>query len=121
MEFKFHNHVFDNFGRFYDIVHSGMVRLGHTPTEGSADINFYNHTCLDNLGDWPRPALFIKPTAHTSKHFAIDTLGYANSSSMAFEEPMEFDLMYSYINPQNNMDWSKIEELIENKTNKWDD
>lgn len=122
MEFKFHDHVFPSLRKFYGIVRNAMIELGHVESSfDSADIHFYNHTCLDNLGDRPTPALFIKPTAPTAKHFVIDNLGYANSSRLAFEEPIEYEYMYSHLNPKKNMDWSKIESLIENKTNKWDD
>ena len=121
MEFRFHDHVFSNLRKFYVDIRNAMVELGHVESYNSADLHFYNHTCLDNLGDRPTPALFIKPTAPTAKHFTIDDLGYANSSRLTFEEPNRYEYMYSHLNPTNNMDWSKIEALIKEKANKWDD
>ena len=58
--------------------------------------------------------IIIKPTAPTSKHFALDPHGYANTSEIAYEEPFEYE-------HQKDMDWSIIEDLIEKKSNKWDD
>ena len=57
----------------------------------------------------------MKPTGPTSKHFALDSIGYANSSTLAFIEP--FELRKEYTNSSND----KIKYLIECKANKWDD
>ncbi len=85
-----------------------MNQLGHTEVKKAADINFFNHihTFEDNC-------IIVKPTAPTSKHFALDKNGYANTSEIAYEEPCEFEYV--------DMDWSKITDLIEKKSNKWDD
>ena len=70
--------------RYYDIIRKAMVELGHTETQDEADLNFYNH-----ISNWPRNknTMVVKPTAPTSKHFAIDNWGYANDSKMAYIEP----------------------------------
>ena len=122
VEYKIYDHKYPwkgNFDKAKNLIETALQELGHTI--GDDGLSIYNHTCLDNLKDKHWPVLFIKPTAPTAEHFAIDTLGYANSSRLTFEEPYEFDTMYSHLNPTNNMDWSKIEKLIERKANKWDD
>ncbi len=122
MEYKIYDHKYEwkgNFDKAKNLIETALQELGHT--KGDNGLSIYNHTCLDNLEDLHWPVLFVKPTAPTAEHFAIDDLGYANSSRLAFEEPMEYDHMYSHLNPKNNIDWSNIEKLIENKTNKWDD
>ena len=53
----------------------------------------------------------VKPTAPTSRHFAIDSMGYANSSALSFTKP---DI-------NNDMDWNSVVELRNTKPNKWDD
>lgn len=108
MEYRIHQHRFDNFNRYYDIVRGAMNQLGHTEVKKAADINFFNHihTFEDNC-------IIVKPTAPTSKHFALDKNGYANTSEIAYDEPCEFEYV--------DMDWSKITDLIEKKSNKWDD
>jgi len=122
VEYKIHNHKYPwkgNFDRAKDLVETALQELGHI--EGDNGLDIYNHTCLDNLNDLHWPVLFVKPTAPTAEHFAIDDLGYANSSRLTFEEPHEYEPTYSYLNPTNNMDWGIIEDLIERKANKWDD
>lgn len=108
MEYRIHPHRYDNFDRYYNIVREAMTLLGHTEVKKAADINFFNHihTFEDNC-------IIVKPTAPTSKHFALDNHGYANTSEIAYEEPIEFEYV--------DMDWSKITKLIDDKANKWDD
>lgn len=118
MEYKFHQHKFDNMNRYYDVIRSAMNQLGHSEVlePYSADINFYNH--IHSFGDH---RIIVKPTAPTAKHFALDLHGYANTSEIAYEDPYVYEYMYSHLNPKNNMDWSIITDLIEKKSNKWDD
>ena len=102
--------------RYEDIVRIAMNELGHTETEGEADLNFYNH-----ISHWPRAkdVIIIKPTAPTSKHFALDSWGYANDSKIAYIEPdwmNPFDYQMNY-----NKDKEYIQELISKKSNKWDE
>ena len=120
MEYKIHDFKYDwngNFGHARTCIVQALDQINFKRTMGP--FNIFNHTDITKVPY--KSALFVKPTGPTSKHFAIDTIGYANSSKLALEEPIEYDVMYSYLNPNNNMDWSIIEDLIENKSNKWDD
>jgi hypothetical protein len=122
VEYKIHDHKYEwkgNFNKAKNLIETALQELGHT--EGDNGLDIYNHTCLDNLNDLHWPVLFVKPTAPTGEHFAIDDLGYANSSRLTFEEPIEYEHMYSHLNPTNHMNWSNIVDLIERKANKWDD
>jgi len=116
--YKFHQYKFDNMNRYYDVIREAMNQLGHSEVveHNEADINFYNHIQTFN-----NTQIIVKPTAPTSKHFALDLHGYANTSEMAYEDPYVYEYMYSHLNPKNNMDWSIITDLIEKKSNKWDD
>ena len=108
MEYRIHPHRYDNFDRYYNIVREAMTLLGHTEVKKAADINFFNH-----IHTFEDDCIIVKPTAPTSKHFALDSHGYANTSEIAYEEPIEFEYV--------DMDWSKITKLIDDKANKWDD
>jgi len=123
VEYKIYDHKYEwkgNFDKAKNLIETALQELGHT--KGDNGLSIYNHTCLDNLWtDISGPILFVKPTAPTAKHFTIDDLGYANSSRLTFEEPIEYEHMYSHLNPTNHMNWNKIEALIEEKANKWDD
>jgi len=115
--YRIYEHKFEwrgNFGYARACIEEALEQIDYPD-----DLNIFNHTDLTQM-DYSN-ALFVKPTAPTSKHFAIDTIGYANSSLLAFEEPYEPDILYSHLNPYFNMDWNKIEELINNRSNKWDD
>lgn len=120
MVYKFHQYKFDNMNRYYDVIREAMNQLGHSEVveDSSADIHFYNHIVNDEKSN---NTIIVKPTAPTAKHFALDRCGYANTSEMAYEDPYVYEYMYSHLNPKNNMDWSKIDNLIANKSNKWDD
>ena len=110
LEYKIHQYRFDNFTEFEAIIREAMNLLGHK--EGNnPDINIYNH-CYQSEVSTNRNIIF-KPTAPTSKHFALDTIGYANSSSLAFKEP---DWIKEFVEDSNY-----IQSLIDQKTNKWDD
>ena len=120
MEYKIHDFKYDwngNFSHARTCIQQALDQINFKRTMGP--FNIFNHTDITKVPY--KSALFVKPTTPTSKHFAIDTIGYANFSSLAFEEPMEYEPMYSYLNPHNNMEWSIIEGFIENKSNKWDD
>ena len=116
MVFKFHNYKFENMERYYDIIRKAMVELGHTETQDEADLNFYNH-----ISNWPRNknTMVVKPTAPTSKHFAIDDWGYANDSKMAYIEPDWMNPFDYSMNLKTDRDY--IQQLIKDKSNKWDD
>lgn len=120
MVFKFHQYRFDNFNKYYEVIREAMNQLGHSEVveESPADIHFYNHIVNDSQSN---NMIIVKPTAPTSKHFALDTCGYANTSEMAYEDPYVYEYMYSHANPKNNMDWNIITDLINKKSNKWDD
>lgn len=130
MEYKIYDHKFEwkgNFSKAKDLIEQAFQELGYKEGHGYSGNGWmvYNHTCRDNIWDPIVPLenqiLFVKPTGPTSDHFAIDDLGYANSSRLAFEKPNEPEIIYSHLNPNNNMDWSNIDSLIENRANKWDD
>lgn len=109
MEYRIHQHKFESFNRYYDIVRAAMNQLGHTETKKAAEINFFNHIATDE-----ESAIILKPTGPTAKHFALDRDGYANSSRLAFEKPeLNEDI--------EQMRWDLVEELKHRKTNKWDD
>ena len=86
MVFKFHQYRFDNFNKYYEVIREAMNQLGHSEVveESPADIHFYNHIVNDSQSN---NMIIVKPTAPTSKHFALDTCGYANTSEMAYEDP----------------------------------
>ena len=118
MGYKIHDFKYDwkgNFGRARACIEVALEELDHSDYH----LNIWNHTDLTKIPH--QEALIVKPTAPTSKHFAIDELGYANSSSIAFREPYEPGIMYSHLNPNYKMQWSKIRSLINSKSNKWDD
>jgi hypothetical protein len=115
--YKIYDHKFEWKGNF-DYART-CIKQALEQIDYPEDLNIFNHTDLTQMNY--SNVLFVKPTAPTSKHFAIDTIGYANASKLAFEEPYEPDIMYSHLNSKNNMDWSKIETLINQRSNKWDD
>lgn len=130
MEYKLYDHKFEwkgNFKKAANLVEQAFQELGYKEGLGYSGNGWmvYNHTCLDNMwdpiGTLEKQILIVKPTAPTANHFTIDDLGYANSSRLTFEEPYEYEAMYSYLNPNSHMDWGIIEDLIERKANKWDD
>ena len=109
MLYKFHDYKFEKIAnRYYDIIRSAMNNLGHSEVveDNPANYHFYNHTTTDT-----KNVFIVKPTAPTSNHFAIDTMGYANSSALSFTRP---DI-------NNDMDWNSVVELRNTKPNKWDD
>ena len=120
MEYKIHDYKFEwkgNFARARELVKLCMDDLGFV--EGDNGFHIYNHTHYFKVPH--KNSLFVKPTAPTSNHFAIDNRGYANTSLMAFHEPVEYEYAYSFLNPTANMKWNNITNLIERKSNKWDD
>lgn len=113
MEYKIHQYRFDNFTKFEDIIRQSLNELGHIESN-NPDLNIYNH-CHESEIHTNNNIIF-KPTAPTSKHFALDTVGYANASTLAYEKPT--DDIFEDIE---RMDWVSIEELRKSKPNKWDD
>ena len=111
MEYKIHQYRFDNFTKFEDIIRQSLNELGHVESD-NPDLNIYNHCHKSEISTDNN--IIFKPTAPTSQHFALDTLGYANSSTLAYEKPD--------INPDiEQMDWASIVDLRNTKPNKWDD
>lgn len=114
MEYKIHQYRYDNFAKYELVIRHAMSLLNHSETtEDDADINFYNHCHVSEINT--NNNIIFKPTAPTSKHFALDTVGYANSSSLAFHEP------HWFFEQPNGEDLNYIQSLIDKKSNKWDD
>ncbi len=115
MAYKIHDYKFEwkgNFGHARACVEQALEELDHSELH----LNIFNHTDKTKVGKHRSECLFVKPTAPTSKHFAIDDVGYANSSWLAFSEPFEVE-MREWIDTDHNA----IKALIETKANKWDD
>lgn len=112
MLYKFHDYKFEKIAnKYYDIIRGAMNNLGHIEVvdDSAADYNFYNHTTTNT-----KNTFIVKPTAPTSRHFAIDTIGYANSSALSYTRPDINDDI-------EQMDWESILQLKNTKPNKWDD
>ena len=109
MEYKIHQYRFDNFGKFEDIIREALNELGYVESENPT-LNIYNHCHISEI--YTDNNIIFKPTAPTSKHFAIDRVGYANTSTLAYQKP---DLTVD------NFNFDKIIELRDAKANKWDD
>lgn len=107
VEYKIHQYRFNNFTKHEEIIRQALNELGHV--EGGDELNIYNHCHVSEVHT--NNNIIFKPTAPTSRHFALDTLGYANSSSLAFNKP-KFEW---------KRDWGIINGFIETKSNKWDD
>lgn len=107
MEYKIHQYRFNNFTKHEEIIRQALNELGHV--EGGDELNIYNHCHVSEVHT--NNNIIFKPTAPTSRHFALDTLGYANSSSLAFNKP-KFEW---------KRNWGIINGFIETKSNKWDD
>jgi len=116
VEYKIHQYRFDNFTKFEDIIRESLNFLGYAeslnPIHGLVDLNIYNHCHVSEV--YTDNNIIFKPTAPTSNHFALDTIGYANASTLAYEEPVLNEDI-------EQMDWAHIIELRSAKTNKWDD
>ena len=108
VEYKIHQYRFDNFTRYEEVIRKALNELGHTESD-NPDLNVYNHCHLSELNT--ENNLIFKPTAPSSEYFAIDTLGYASASELAFKEPHTLKYIHS----------NNIFNLINNKSNKWDD
>lgn len=119
MRFKIYEHRYTFEGQFAyaaNCIEHALTLMGHERVEENPDLHIYNHTCRDLEPDMPKNSIIFKPTAPTSKHFAIDDLGYANSSSLTFQEPFE----YQY-RPADKLEKKEIADMIARKSNKWDD
>lgn len=119
MRYKFHEHRYTfkgNFSYAADCIRHSLDMMGHEEDNESPELHVYNHTCRDLEPDMPENSIIFKPTAPTSKHFQICRLGYANSSEITFEEPVEYEYR-----KYDNIEWNEINDLIERRANKWDD
>ena len=119
MRYKFHEHRYTfkgNFSYAADCIRHSLDMMGHEEDNESPELHVYNHTCRDLEPDMPENSIIFKPTAPTSKHFQICREGYANSSEMTFEEPVEYEYR-----KYDNIEWNEINDLIERRANKWDD
>jgi hypothetical protein len=113
VEYKIHQYRFDNFTKFEDIIRQSLNKLGHIESN-NPDLNIYNHCHKSEIHT--NNNIIFKPTAPTSKHFALDTIGYANASTLAYEKPL--DDIFEDIE---RMDWVSIQNLRLTSPNKWDD
>jgi len=119
VRYKFHEHRYTfkgNFSYAADCIRHSLDMMGHEEDNESPELHVYNHTCRDLEPDMPENSIIFKPTAPTSKHFQICRLGYANSSEITFEEPVEYEYR-----KYDNIEWNEINDLIERRANKWDD
>ena len=93
-----HRYTFKgNFAYAADCIRHSLDMMGYTESETEeADLYVYNHTARDLEPDMPESSIIFKPTAPTSKHFQIDTLGYANSSSITFNKPIGNGIITAY-------------------------
>ncbi len=110
VEYKIHQYRFDNFTRYERVIRKALNELGHIESD-TPDLNIYNHCHLSELTT--KNNLIFKPTAPSADYFAIDKIGYASASKLAFEEP----------NPPGLFNFRAINiiDLISKKSNKWDD
>ena len=120
MQFKFYERRYSfkgNFAYAANCIRHALEMMGHTESETEeADLHIYNHTCRDLEPFMEENAIIFKPTAPTSKHFQICDLGYANSSRITFEEPVEYEYR-----KYDNTEWNEIQDMIQRRANKWDD
>ena len=120
MQFKFYERRYSfkgNFAYAANCIRHALEMMGHTESETEeADLHIYNHTCRDLEPFMEENAIIFKPTAPTSKHFQICDLGYANSSRITFEEPVEYEYR-----TYDNTEWNEIQDMVLRRANKWDD
>lgn len=120
MQFKFYERRYSfkgNFAYAANCIRHALEMMGHTESETEeADLHIYNHTCRDLEPFMEENAIIFKPTAPTSKHFQICDLGYANSSRITFEEPVEYEYRR-----YDNTEWNEIQDMVQRRANKWDD
>jgi hypothetical protein len=118
MRYKIYEHRYTfkgNFAYAANCIEHALDMMGHERVEEDANLHVYNHTCRDLEPDMPENSIIFKPTAPTSKHFQIDRLGYANSSSITFDKPSFENRVVD------NTEWNYVNDLIEQRANKWDD
>lgn len=120
MQYKFCERRYSfkgNFAYAANCIRHALDMMGHTESETEeADLHIYNHTCRDLEPFMEENAIIFKPTAPTSKHFQICDLGYANSSRITFEEPVEYEYR-----KYDNTEWNEIQDMVQRRANKWDD
>lgn len=122
--YKFHEHRYPHKGNFAFAalqIKEALELMGYTEgvelaDRDNIDLHIYNHTCRDLEPDMPENSIIFKPTAPTAQHFSIDWLGYANSSSITFERPYEYEFR-SYT----KFEMEEISNMISRRANKWDD
>jgi hypothetical protein len=94
----------------FDITHT--VGLSEDPDA----INLYNHTYRQEIKQMGFPlnnTLFVKPTAPAPNYFTIDPLGYACTTSIAYEKPDFEETRYkTFFN-------TVVKDLISKRENKW--
>ena len=118
MRYKLYEHRYTFKGQFAyaaNCIEHAMDMLGHEKVEDNPDLHIYNHTSRDTEPDMPENSIIFKPTAPTSQHFQICDLGYANSSRITFEEPVEYEFR-----KVQDSEWNDIQDMIERRANKWD-
>ena len=114
MEYKIHEHRYTftgNFAYAADCIRHALEMMGYTEGD-NPDLHVYNHTCRDLEPDMPKNSIIFKPTAPTSKHFQICDLGYANSSRITFEEPIEYEYR-----KYDNTEWNEIQDMVDRRAN----
>ena len=104
-----------NFAYAAQCIEHALDMMGHEKVEDNPDLHVYNHIVRDLEPDLPENSIIFKPTAPTGKHFTIDRMGYANSSSITFDEPFEYE--FKKVDP---LEVQELQSLIKNKANKWD-
>ena len=118
VEYKIYEHRYTfngNFAYAADCIRHALELMGYTEGD-NPDLHIYNHTCRDLDPHIPENSIIFKPTAPTSKHFQICDLGYANSSRITFEEPVEYEYRR-----YDNTEWNEIQDMVQRRANKWDD
>lgn len=115
MEYKIHQYRY-NFKPYEEVIRKALNELDYTETDnvgpmGIPGLNIYNHCHSSELTT--KNNLIFKPTAPSGDYFAIDKIGYASASQLAFNKPnLPGLLQYK--------DSDNIIDLIANKSNKWD-
>ena len=110
MEYKIHKYREANFTLYEDVIRNALNELGHVESD-NPDLNIYNH--CNEIELQTKNNIIFKPTAPSHKYFALDKIGYANASSLTWQEPNKAEFLDS-------SEPDAIDELIKNKSNKWD-
>ena len=121
MKYKLYEHRYTYSGNFAfaaNCIRHSLDIMGWEQSDDKEepDLHIYNHTCRDLEPDMPENSIIFKPTAPTSTHFQICRQGYANSSEITFEEPIEYEFR-----PYTKFELDEIGDMINRRANKWDD